>query len=169
MDAAKQAPALVLQMGPIARDVCIALGDDLLGKVDAAEKVSQATCSNFAPDALKMIYQDVAPVLQLKARRGTWASTWPSSISYDGRLKLEWRAGPFRKRLFPFGICRMHPCHQTKNRWFWPLYRGGSRDFCGGKSDATPVWITGDQRATGRIGREGLEGNDPVLFGCRRL
>ena len=48
LDVTKSAPALVLQMGPVARDVCVAAGSEQLSDLDGATKIAQSLHDHFA-------------------------------------------------------------------------------------------------------------------------
>ena len=58
-DVAKEAREPALQMGPITRNACIALGDGRLAGMDAAGRLSQEIRYYCAPEALNMICKDV--------------------------------------------------------------------------------------------------------------
>ena len=51
-DGRKCAPALVLQMGSTARDVCMAAGNDKLLEADAATTLLSVLRDYFAPDGM---------------------------------------------------------------------------------------------------------------------
>ena len=57
---------LVLQMGPVARDVCLAVGSDHFFWPDGIMEIPQALHDHFAPPALDSVYREVVRFLQLK-------------------------------------------------------------------------------------------------------
>ena len=61
----KRAPALILEVGPVAREVCAAAGSALITDPDGAIKITLLLHDYFAPDAAGSVDQEVARSLRL--------------------------------------------------------------------------------------------------------
>ena len=57
VDPLKRAPALILNIGPAAREVCMAAGSDEMMGPEGAMEIAQLRNNNFAPGAVDTPYQ----------------------------------------------------------------------------------------------------------------
>ena len=66
LEAAKRASDLILNMDPVAREVCVAAGREQSMDPESAAKMTQALNDYFAPDDVDLIYREMARFLQFK-------------------------------------------------------------------------------------------------------
>ena len=111
---------LVLQMGPVARDVCLAVGSDHFFWPDGIMEIPQALHDYFAPPALDSVYREVARFLQLKRA----AQTMGAHLVRFDLLRMGVLA---RKRSARSCVCAPRPFFGPKNRWVWQA-RAGIRE-----------------------------------------
>ena len=71
LEAAKRASDLILNMDPVAREVCVAAGREQSMDPESAAKMTQALNDYFAPDAFGSIYREVVRFLLFK--RAAWS------------------------------------------------------------------------------------------------
>ena len=144
---------LVLQMGPVARDVCLAVGSDHFFWPDGIMEIPQALHDYFAPPALDSVYREVARFLQLKRAAQTMGA---HLVRFD--LLRMWGFWPGNVRL-DLASARRGPSSDRKIAGFGhPEREFGSS--CGGKADETISWPNGkcsSTRCTGgdRFGGKG--------------
>ena len=60
VDVSKRAPAVVLHMDPVARDVWMAVRSEQLSELGGATEITQALRDSVAPEAIDSVLQEVA-------------------------------------------------------------------------------------------------------------
>ena len=62
----RRAANLLLHMSDVAREVCVAVGKDVVGNMHGAEQISKITRERFAPDAIDNIFHDMVKFMYVK-------------------------------------------------------------------------------------------------------
>ena len=101
----RKASALTLNVGPVARQVCMVAGSDQITHPDGTMEITRASTNSSAPGAAGTVYQEVGRFLQFTPAAQAMGEYWVRSDLLQRKVESKMQMGAAVPETFVWVFC----------------------------------------------------------------